>query len=90
MKNLLKALTATALLFTMAQAEHKDYFFSNPTSEKAALLSAQAWARNFHNLRIRLIDPPKNEATGTGYYLDKPFFIIDGIHLSTDEMALSV
>lgn len=85
MKNLLKALTATALLFTMAQAEHKDYFFSNPTSEKAALLSAQAWARNFHNLRIRLIDPPKNEATGTGYYLDKPFFIIDGIHLSTDE-----
>lgn len=36
-------------------------------------------------VRLRVIDPPEMESTEFGIYLERPFFIIDGIHLSTDE-----
>lgn len=38
-----------------------------------------------HELRMRFIDPPKSSSGKFGFYLDRPFFIIDGIHLSTTE-----
>lgn len=85
MKNLLKALAATAFLFSIAQAETKDFFFKKSNFLSSAKISTKASDSEFHDLRFRLIDPPKNEATGTGYYLERPFFIIDGIHLSIDE-----
>ena len=37
-------------------------------------------------LRLRVIDPPLLTNSFFGFYLEKPFFIIDGIHLSTDEV----
>lgn len=36
-------------------------------------------------IRIRFIDPPKNEKASSTFYIEKPFLIIDGIHLSTEE-----
>ena len=35
--------------------------------------------------RLRIIDPPRIGSARFGFYLERPFFIIDGIHLSTDE-----
>ena len=35
--------------------------------------------------RLRVIDPPTLATAPFGFYLERPFFIIDGIHLSTDE-----
>ena len=37
-------------------------------------------------VRLRVIDPPFLATSRFGFYLEKPFFIIDGIHLSTDEV----
>ena len=37
-------------------------------------------------VRLRVIDPPFLAESRFGFYLEKPFFIIDGIHLSTDEI----
>ena len=36
-------------------------------------------------VRLRVIDPPIMESARFKFYLERPFFIIDGIHLSTDE-----
>jgi len=36
-------------------------------------------------VRLRFIDPPELATARFGFYLERPFFIIDGIHLSTDE-----
>lgn len=36
-------------------------------------------------VRLRFIDPPEHQSSKYGFYLERPFFIIDGIHLSTDE-----
>ena len=37
------------------------------------------------SLRIRIIDPVIDESATYGIALSRPFFILDGIHLSTDE-----
>ncbi len=44
-----------------------------------------ATVNNNGEVRMRFIDPPRSSAAEFGFYLDKPFFIIDGIHLSTTE-----
>lgn len=35
--------------------------------------------------RARVIDPPENKNAALGFQIEKPFLIIDGIHLSTEE-----
>ena len=46
---------------------------------------AAAINQNYHQVRIRVIDPPSSTAGILGFYLERPFFIIDGINLSLDE-----
>ena len=36
-------------------------------------------------LRARVISPPEKNNSRLGFQIERPFFIIDGIHLSTDE-----
>ena len=37
------------------------------------------------SVRVRIIDAPEDENSKTGIYLERPFFIIDGIDLNPDE-----
>lgn len=100
MKQFVKTLLAISLAIASANAKNVDYYFANTKNNgfclKKSPNSSDCYTSNlttptsdksnsFHEVRIRLIDPPKNEVSGKGYYLDKPFFLIDGIHLSTDE-----
>ena len=50
----------------------------NSTGEKV-------YATGFPLVRIRIIDPIVDESANFKIALSRPFFIIDGIHLSTDE-----
>ena len=38
-----------------------------------------------HSMRIKILGTPEDKSSSYGIYIEKPFFIIDGIHLSTDE-----
>lgn len=38
-----------------------------------------------HSMRIKILNTPEDKSSSYGFYIEKPFFIIDGIHLSTDE-----
>ena len=38
-----------------------------------------------HSMRIKILGSPEDKTNSYGIYIEKPFFIIDGIHLSTDE-----
>lgn len=38
-----------------------------------------------HSMRIKILNTPEDKSSSYGIYIEKPFFIIDGIHLSTDE-----
>ena len=40
---------------------------------------------NAEQVRARVIDAPENNTSISGFHIERPFLIIDGIHLSTEE-----
>lgn len=92
--------TTALLLFLVATtfAANKDLYFFEKNLDQNFCEAEQPYAvycndtkniRNlvspFHRVRIRAIDPVESADTKYGFILERPFFIIDGIHLSTDE-----
>ena len=59
----------------------KNSFFSNDCFDKIG----SSVSAKMPQVRLRFIDPPELASAQFGFYLERPFFIIDGIHLSTDE-----
>ena len=95
MKFVEKILAAFLALTGTLFANSVDLFYSggeNPCFSKGnALIDAcydkkgTAIRSALPKARLRVIDPPKLSSARFGFYLERPFFIIDGIHLSTDE-----
>ena len=91
---------AITLASVGAHAAHHDFhFFSNSTQGKCISKSHVQLLSNCYNsegekteialaplVRIRVIDPVVDESARFKIALSRPFFIIDGIHLSTDEV----
>lgn len=59
----------------------KNTFFSNSCFDRGG----SSVSAKMPQVRLRFIDPPELASVQFGFYLERPFFIIDGIHLSTDE-----
>ena len=59
--------------------------FMRCASDTAATSLKSFFNSYIHKVRIRIIDAPESDAGEFGIYLERPFLIIDGIHLSTDE-----
>lgn len=81
-----------------AHAAHHDFHFFDLPGKKciskgfAPMLSTcydsegnEGTSASFPAVRIRIIDPVIDESAPFKIALSRPFFIIDGIHLSTDE-----
>lgn len=45
----------------------------------------KACAAGVNSVRIRIMDAPQDGSSPTGIYLERPFFVIDGINLDPDE-----
>ena len=96
MNSLKTILMALPLLAGTLCAKSIDLFYSDMGNRsclsKNTLLSRDCYDRRgisvhavISQVRLRLIDPPEHPSSRFGIYLERPFFIIDGIHLSTDE-----
>lgn len=95
--NCLKIMLSVVLsLAGILCASTVDLFFSDSRGRsclsKNTLLSKTCYDRQgktgqstLSRVRLRFIDPPKWGDSPFGFYLERPFFIVDGIHLSTDE-----
>ena len=89
----------TALLLlcaAMAFATSKDFYLFEKIGTPSFCEGDQPYLINcdddkksktypFHKVRIRVIEPIETSTAKHGFILERPFFIIDGIHLSTDE-----
>lgn len=89
-------LMAMPLLVGTLCAKSVDLFYSDMGNRsclsKKALQSKDCYDRRgasipskLSEVRLRFIDPPEQASSTFGFYLERPFFIIDGIHLSTEE-----
>ena len=80
------------LLTSSVMAAHKDYSFFVDDKDKLCVENGKSlmYLKGFDNrgsncdgmvesVRIRLIDPPQDENSPSGVYLERPFLIIDGI-----------
>ena len=95
--NCMKTLLMFLLSFAgMLFAKTVDLFYEKAVdpciSEQNALFGGTCYNRaglpktgKMPQVRLRFIDPPELATAQFGFYLERPFFIIDGIHLSTDE-----
>lgn len=91
-----KVLLWTAASFGISLAAHKDLFF-NPSIQNGCLTADYFQNKSCKEdivadayytaapVRLRFIDPPLMESATYKFYMERPFFIIDGIHLSVDE-----
>lgn len=100
MKNLKKIVPAVCLAMAASAiaSTHDFHFFDQEEGSCIAKGAApiiskcydasgkQAVASKFAQARIRIIDPVVDESVRYKIALSRPFFIIDGIHLSTDEI----
>ena len=86
------------LLTSSVMAAHKDYSFFVDDKDKLCVENGKnlMYLKGFDNrgsncdgmvesVRIRLIDPPQDENSPSGVYLERPFLIIDGINLDPVE-----
>ena len=86
------------LLTSCVMAAHKDYSFFVDDKDKLCVENGKSlmYLKGFDNrgsncdglvesVRIRLIDPPQDENSPSGVYLERPFLIIDGINLDPVE-----
>ena len=83
--------------FGISMAAYKDLYFNPKFGDDGCMTERYMQNRqcsensvpgeNSHAapVRLRVIDPPAMESARFKFYLEHPFFIIDGIHLSTDE-----
>lgn len=53
-------------------------YTSDGVQNRLTLLSTE-------QIRMRVIDPPEDNTSLSGFQMERPFLIIDGIHLSTEE-----
>lgn len=84
--NLLKKMMVSTLFFAgLLCAKTIDLYFDDAVSPSLTTNSSVIRQGSFPKIRLRVIDPPSMGPSTYGFYLEKPFFIIDGIHLSTDE-----
>ena len=86
------SLATAGALFAETVDLFYDYVGASCISKQLDLYSTKCYdqigtpmASKVHKARLRVIDPPALAAAPFGFYLERPFFIIDGIHLSTDE-----
>jgi hypothetical protein len=86
------SLATAGALFAETVDLFYDYVGSSCISKQLDLHSTKCYdqtgtpmASKVHKARLRVIDPPALATAPFGFYLERPFFIIDGIHLSTDE-----
>lgn len=91
--------TFVALFAVNAMAvSHNDFSFFHGNKERLCLERGKALtnlkgldkdgkmcAGNVPSVRIRVIEAPKDESSAMGFYLERPFLIIDGIDLNPDE-----
>jgi len=91
-------LALVALLSTNVMAAKKDFsFFKNGTSgfclsvadvlgfNIGADAHGQICGESVSSIRIRIIDAPEDASFSTGFYLERPFLIVDGINLDPTE-----
>jgi len=81
------SVAATDLYFKKAEGNNKACFhfaWDTKCIQDDGTESTAKFQPN-HELRMRFIAPPMSTTGKFGFYLDRPFFIIDGIHLSTTE-----
>ncbi len=90
-------ITMVLLFFAGALfAKNIDLFFNNNgapcISKRSSILDRSCFDKSgksrpskLSQVRLRVIDAPEMPSAFFGIYLERPFFIIDGIHLSTDE-----
>lgn len=92
-----KIALATLGAFGISMAAYKDLYFNPKFGDDGCMTERYMQnhqcsensvpGENSHAapVRLRVIDPPVMESARFKFYLEHPFFIIDGIHLSTDE-----
>ena len=96
MKVLKVLLMVTLSLAGTLFARNIDLFYSEVLKQsclsKNSLMSKKCYGKSGStmstrspDIRLRFIEPPDYDQSPFGFYLERPFFIIDGIHLSTDE-----
>ena len=100
MKFTIKTMALLLALVGLPFAKSTDLYFFEPSngvspclakqfmrcaSDTAATSLKSFFNSYIHKVRIRIIDAPESDAGEFGIYLERPFLIIDGIHLSTDE-----
>lgn len=96
MKVLKVLLMVTLSLAGTLFARNIDLFYSEVLKQsclsKNSLMSKKCYGKSGSTMstrspdvRLRFIEPPDYDQSPFGFYLERPFFIIDGIHLSTDE-----
>lgn len=90
-------ITMVLLFFAGALfAKNIDLFFNNNgapcISKRSPILDRSCFDKSgksrpskLSQVRLRVMDAPEMPSAFFGIYLERPFFIIDGIHLSTDE-----
>lgn len=99
MNSIIKAAALSCAIAGSASAMDKTlYFYQNSTrndlcvSEKNTTSSCRSKDNKEikpyytgHSMRIKILGTPEDKSSSYGFYIEKPFFIVDGIHLSTDE-----
>lgn len=66
------------LTFGGVFAKNYDLFFHHDAN------GLSVGKKNQNHIRIRVVNPPENKSHALGFDLVRPFFILDGIYLSTD------
>ena len=84
--NLLKKIMVALLAFAgFLCAETIDLHFTDRFPPRLVNVNTELVRTMMPDIRLRVIDPPEMNSAPFGFYLERPFFIIDGIHLSVDE-----
>lgn len=92
-------LALAAFLSTNAMAVNKNYgFYVDENNDRLCMSAGQFLKKNFgfdaqdegcdpgnNSVHIRIMDAPEDASSPKGFYLERPFIIVDGIDLSTVE-----